>query len=277
MTSPWRERVEIAGGRAVLYLGDNREVWPAIGLVDAVVTSPPYDGLREYGGIDQSDWLDVISLIAASLRNGGVCMWNVADQTVDGSETGTSFRQCLHAKACGLRIHDTMIYCKEHVTFPDTNRYHPAHEYMFVWSQGAPRHFNGIKDWRNKWRGSAMRGTRRQPDGTTRPISGTGRVIPEFGLRRNWWPMASPYNGETGDHPAPMPFEMADAHIQTWTAAGDLVADPFAGSGTAGVAAMRLGRRFVGIEIDEGYFRTACRRIAEAARQPGLLIPETAA
>lgn len=270
------QRVEHIGD-AVLYLGDCREVmasWPPCFRVNAVVTSPPYDGIREYGGSIHGDWLDVISLIAARLPAGGVCVWNVNDQVIDGSESGTSFRQALHAKACGLRIHDTMIYCKEGVTFPDANRYHPAHEYMFVFSNGAPAHFNGIKDWANKWRGSAMHGTDRLPDGSTQRINNHGQAVPSCGLRRSWWPISNPYTGETRGHPAPMPYSMAHDHIATWTDAGECVADPFMGSGTTGVACAKLGRKFIGIEIEPKYFDIACKRIDDAYRQPRLFKDE---
>jgi DNA modification methylase len=254
-------------GLATLYLGDCREILPTLGNVDAVVTSPPYGEIRDYGGGEKTEWLDVVGHIAALLPEGGVCMWNVADQTINGSETGASFRQALHAMACGLRLHDTMIYCKEGVTFPDANRYHPAHEYMFVWSKGAPAVFNGIRDWANKWAGSRMHGTDRNRDGTTTVISGKGRLIPEYGLRRSWWPISNPYTGETAGHPAPMPLSMASDHIQTWTRPCATVLDPFLGSGTSGVAAVRLARSFIGIEIEERYFDVACRRIEEAQRQ----------
>lgn len=77
-------------------------------------------------------------------------------------------------------------------------------------------------------------------------------------------------------HPHQKPDWLPAHFIERLPHAQNIV-DPFMGSGTTGVAALRLGRRFIGIEIDEGYFRTACRRIEAAARQPDLLIPETAA
>lgn len=258
-------------GNATLYLGDCLEILPTLGPVDAVVTSPPYDGIRAYGG-QSMDTGATIPQLAARLDEGGVIVWNVADQTVDGSETGTSFRQALAFMEAGLRLHDTMIYCKEGVTFPDANRYHPASEFMFVFSRGAPKHFNGIKDWKNKWAGSAMHGTDRQPNGETTPIRGMGRPIPQFGLRRNWWIIANPYNGDTDGHPAPMPYSMAADHIQTWTTPGETILDPFMGSGTTGVACAKLGRKFIGIEIEPKYFDIACRRIEEAYRQPDFFI-----
>lgn len=260
-------------GNARLILGDCREILPTLSGVDAVVTSPPYDNLRTYSGAPSFDGCnEVISSIAKILVVGGVCVWNVADQVVDGSESGTSFRQALHAVSCGLRLHDTMIYCKEGVTFPDNNRYHPAFEYMFVFSKGAPSFFHGIYDWRNKWGGSPMHGTDRQPNGETTKINGHGKPVREYGLRRNWWVIANPYTGETAGHPAPMPYSMAYDHIATWTCAGQAICDPFLGSGTVGIASVKLGRRSIGIEVHEPYFDIACRRIEHAYRQRDLFV-----
>ena len=270
------QREERIGGQR-LILGDCLEVMPTLDPVDTVVTSPPYDDLRDYGDrFEGVDCMATISCIAKMLRPGGVCMWNVADATVNGSETGTSFRQALHAKQCGLRLHDTMIYCKGSVTYPDANRYLPCFEYMFVFSQGAPRVFNGIKDRPNKWAGTKMHGTDRAKDGSTKRISGHGRPIPDMGLRRNWWEISNPYNGDTAGHPAPMPYTMAHDHILSWSNAGDTILDPFMGSGTTLVACQKLGRKGIGIEIDPDYFEIACKRVDEATRQPDLFVePKT--
>lgn len=266
-------RREVIIGDCRLLLGDCLEILPTLGNVDAVVTSPPYDAIRQYGeGWQGVDTLAVLQLLSLRLSEGGVVVWNVADQTVEGSETGTSFRQALHAIECGLRLHDTMIYCKEGVTFPDSNRYHPAFEYMFVFSKGAPKHFNGIRDWKNKWGGSPMHGTDRLADGTTKRINGHGNPVSQMGLRRNWWVIANPYTGDTKGHPAPMPYRLASDHIETWTTRGETVVDPFLGSGTTGLASVKLGRSFIGIEIDEGYFDIACDRIRKAYAQPDMFI-----
>jgi site-specific DNA-methyltransferase (adenine-specific) len=175
-----------------IFHADSRE-WlaatPECYRVNAVVTSPPYGDIREYGGHGPVDTLAIISQLALHLEVGGVIMWNTADQTVDGSESGLSFKQALHAKECGLRLYDTMIYCKEVVSFPDSNRYHPAFEYMFIFSQGAPAHFNGIADRKNKWAGSTIHGPGRQPDGSMKPKPRDGELVPDMGLRWNWWIM----------------------------------------------------------------------------------------
>jgi site-specific DNA-methyltransferase (adenine-specific) len=263
-------RVEIIGD-ARLYLGDSRDILPL--PIHAAVTSPPYGEIRDYGGHEIGCLLDIISKLADSISEGGVIMWNVGDQVVGGSESGESFRHALHAMSCGLRLHDTMIYCKEGVSFPDSNRYHPAFEYMFVFSKGSPAHFNGIADWLNKWRGTPPHGTKRLPNGETAKNQDIGfgepQPIAALGLRRNWWPINNAFRGDN-DHPAPMPYSMAFDHIVTWTDPGETVCDPFMGSGTTGVACAETGRAFIGIEIDEGYFDKACRRVEAAQRQQRL-------
>jgi DNA modification methylase len=261
-----------------LYLGDCREILPTLGKVDAVVTSPPYDGLRTYGGHEPVDTFAVIDACAGALAPGGVMVWNVKDQTVNGSETGTSFKQALHAMDRGLLLHDTMIYVRRGVTFPDANRYLPAFEYMFIFSNGVPKHFNGIKDRPNRYAGTVMHGTDRQFDGSLTKKNRTGETVPNFGLRYNWWEMhnAEAGSGTFGGHPAPMPYPMADGHIRTWTAGQATVLDPFMGSGTTGVAAVSLGRRFVGIEIEPKYFDISCKRILGATKQTDLFVEKPA-
>ena len=253
-------------GAATLYLGDCRDVLPTLGPIDCVVTSPPYDNLREYGaGFEPLDCNPVISALAANIKQGGVIMWNVADATINGSETGTSFRQALHAISCGLNLHDTMIYLRDNVNFPESVRYFSGFEYMFVFSKGTPKTFNPIKDRRNKWAGLIMHGTDRQRDGTKTPISGLGKAVQSFGMRFNHWLMTN--NEPDIGHPAPMPRAMADGHIISWSNPSETILDPFMGSGTTGVAAVQMQRQFIGIEREPTYFDIACRRIEQAQRQ----------
>ena len=72
---------------------------------------------------------------------------------------------------------------------------------------------------------------------------------------------------ELGRHPSPKPVKLMIALIEKYTNAGDTILDPFMGSGTTGVAAVKLSRNFIGIEKKPEYFAIAERRIAEAQQQ----------
>ena len=110
-----------------LINGDCLEVLPTLEreTIDLVVTSPPYDNLRNYN--KELEWnFDIFKQIANELygviKDGGVVVWIVNDATINGSETGTSFRQALYFKEIGFNLHDTMIYHKKSLTFPEINR-----------------------------------------------------------------------------------------------------------------------------------------------------------
>ena len=254
-----------------LHNGDCLEIMKQIpdNSIDLTVTSPPYDNLRTYNGnIDQ--WcFEKFKLIAKELHRvtkvGGVIVWIVNDATINGSETGTSFRQALFFKECGFNIHDTMIWQKIS-PFSHKNRYIACFEYMFVFSKGIPKTTNIICDRKNKWAGTAVHGTQRlTADGELQEINGlkVGRKIKEFGARYNIWDMPGDKNNKTG-HPAVFPLALVQDHIITWSNEGDTILDPFMGSGTTGIACLNTGREFIGIELDEQYFKIATDRVDKA-------------
>jgi DNA modification methylase len=78
--------------------------------------------------------------------------------------------------------------------------------------------------------------------------------------------------GAAADHPCPKPLEWMRWAVGRASRIGETILDPFMGSGTTGVAAVKLGRRFIGIEIEPKYFDISCRRISEALKQPDLFI-----
>lgn len=233
--------------------------------VDLTVTSPPYDNLRDYNNNlewNEEVWREVIRELWLRTKLGGVVVWVVSDATVNGSETGTSFRQTLFAMGCGFNLHDTMIWRKSNFSNPSSVRYHQTFEYMFIWSKGKPSVFNPIKDRKNIYAGESTRGknTVRQVDGSLKEVS--KKTISEFGMRHNVWDInTSGQAMERVNHPAPFSTQIASDHIKSWSNPGDLVLDPFMGSGTTGVACKKLGRDFIGIELDEGYFNAAKQRI----------------
>ena len=247
-------------------LGDCLEVMKDIpdGSVDLTVTSPPYDNLRTYNGTlndwTQEKWQAIIRELFRVTKDGGVVVWVVGDATINGSETGTSFRQALYAMECGFRLHDTMIYAKPNFSAVGalSVRYAQVFEFMFVLSKGAPNTFNPIKDRPNKCAGESRRGTIRQADGSTKPMSKT-ITIKEYGQRINIWEIAPQVQK---GHPAPFPEALAHDHIISWSNPGDTVLDPFMGSGSTLVAALQNNRNSMGIEIDPEYCNIALSRIS---------------
>ena len=77
---------------------------------------------------------------------------------------------------------------------------------------------------------------------------------------------------EIRQHPTQKPVEVMRWILANYSKESDLVCDPFMGSGTTGVAAVNLGRKFIGIEIESKYFDIACRRIGDALKQPDMFI-----
>lgn len=241
--------------------------------IDLTVTSPPYDNLRDYHGY-VFDWKETIKELYRITKDGGVVVWIVNDQTINGSETGTSFRQALFAMECGFNLHDTMIWQKSGFSFPDIDRYYPVFEYMFVWSKGKPKTANMIADRLNLRSGTKIHGTSRQSDGTLKPSNGIGkRNVPEYGRRFNVWKICEEKNNQTG-HPAVFPIALARDHIISWSNKGDTVLDPFLGSGTTRIAAYDLKRNFIGYEISKEYFDKQEERFANYTAQENLFLRE---
>ena len=236
--------------------------------VDLVVTSPPYGDMRTYGG-HSWDFEAVAAGLERVLKPGGVIVWVVGDQTKGGSESGTSFRQALHFMDIGLNLHDTMIY-KSRKPPLTHNRYEQCFEYMFVISKGRPKTFNAIM------RKNSGSGTSLQRDGSC--ASGKDgsavrqreevTIVKDESQKENIWfyntgGSQSSIDPVAFNHPAIFPEALAGDHIISWSNPDDLVLDPFNGSGTTTKMARQLGRKFLGIEINEEYCDIARKRIAQ--------------
>lgn len=255
----------------MIYCGDSANILCKVQdkSVHLCLTSPPYDNLRTYNNNDYLSWdkfQSVVGHIYRVLTPGGVCVWVVGDASIKGSETGSSFKQALHFKDMGFRLHDTMIYMKKMSSFPSHGRYHQVFEYMFVFSKGRHRVFNPIKDRPNKYAGYRITGSERTRDGQMRSKHNHGKRLEKYGLRTNVWEMDNSNMKGTKDieahkHPARFPEALASGHILSWTNPGDTVLDPFMGSGTTGKMAILHRRKFIGIEISEEYCHIANTRI----------------
>ena len=239
-------------------------------FVDLTVTSPPYDNLRTYNGEivwTELIWKTIINELYRITKKGGVVVWVVGDATVKGSETGTSFKQALHAKECGFNLHDTMIWEKKNPmpNDPRQNRYRQANEYMFVFSKDAPKTCNYITEPCLMAGIDAGTGTARKQNGdirTDRKEKRKGKVVKDLKPLTNVWRYS---NGTIcKEHPASFPEQLANDHIISWSNEDDLVYDPFMGSGTTGKMAILNKRNWIGSELSEEYCKIIERRIEDA-------------
>ena len=237
-------------------------------FVDLTVTSPPYDNLRDYKGYSFS-FENVAHQLYRVTKKGGVVVWVVGDATINGSETLTSFKQALYFNELGFNVHDTMIYLKDGFAFPEATRYQPIFEYMFILSKGKPKLFNPIKR-RNVYGAITELERERQKDGT---ISATKmRYQLEEGNLGNVWLYGTGYmkTGEDRiayDHPCQFPEQLAADHIYSWSKEGDLVYDPFGGSGTTAKMAHIYKRNWILSEISSEYCEIARKRLDPYLRQ----------
>ncbi len=242
------------------------------GFIDLTVTSPPYDGLREYNGYS-FDFESVAGELWRITKDGGCVVWIVGDQTKNGSESGSSFQQALHFQSLGFRLHDTMIYEKINYAPQNHNRYEQCFEYMFVFSVGRPATFNPIRV-PCKFPGKVEKygAERRQNHGhnhTMRIYSETTFIATaETKIAGNIFSYTT--GGEKTGHPAAFPEKLAADQIQSWSNPGDLVYDPFTGSGTTARSAHLLGRNWIGSEISEEYCEIANRRLESLLAQNNL-------
>lgn len=252
-----------------IICGDNVEILKTFedNYIDLTVTSPPYDNLRDYKGYKFRFEVLAQELFRVT-KEGGIVVWIVGDQVIDGSETLTSFQQAIYFKEeVGFNMHDTMIYQKDCFANPMNTRYHQIFEYMFVLSKGKPKTFNPLIDKPNKSYGKYTFGKgRRQKDGTMK-FQGTERLeSTEFGKRFNIWKYNTGFGNVTKDknayeHPAIFPEKLARDHILSWSNKGDLILDPMNGSGTTTKMAYYNNRESIGIDCSEEYCKIARDRI----------------
>lgn len=237
--------------------------------IDLVVTSPPYDDLRDYE--NKYAWnFDVFKEIAQELyrvvKLGGIVVWVIGDKTDKGCKSLTSFKQALYFQEVGFSMFDVIIYEKAGSGPPHPNRYFNSFEYMFILSKGKPKTINLLRDKPNKWAGHSTYGevTRREKDGS---LTNKGKkTVNEFGIRTNIWRYANGNGFSTKDkfaykHPAIFPEKLVEDHIYSWSNQGDIVLDPFGGSGTTAKMAQLMGRDWVLIEVVQDYCELAKKRL----------------
>lgn len=234
-------------GDAVLYLGDCIEVLPVLGKVDAVVTDPPYSSLVH----------DTRGRRGAELRkDGGRELKRIGFAAIDGLQTRIAELVCGRTAKWFLTFSDIFALpgWRDAVLSAGGKSKSVC---LWVKPDCAPQ-FNGQK-----------------PATAFECIGvfwcGTGFSHWNGGGGRGLFFHNTNNPQRHGEHPTEKPVSLMSELVFLFTSSGDTILDPFMGSGTTGVACVKLGRKFIGIEIHEPYFDIACRRIEEAQRQGDML------
>lgn len=260
-------------GDATLYLGDCRDVLPTLGNVDAVITSPPYGQQREYG-IGSFDWADLLCCSLPVIKGDPQVLVNLGLVHRNGNIV-LYWDPLLGAMAAkGWRFFGWYVWDQLSGMAGDWNgRLAPSFEFVF--------HFNRTARKPNKTKptlgGRIHAGNMRRADGSSRLKSHNGRPVQPFKIPDSVIRcVRETSSGYDAEHPARFPVKFAKELIEPFTMGGETVLDPFMGSGTTGVACAKLGRKFIGIEIEPKYFDIACRRIEQAYKQPDFFIEKPA-
>jgi len=241
------------------------------GSVDAVVTSPPYDNIRDYG----SKWAVDLPELGRSLfrvcSDGSVVAMVIQDGTEDGSKTGTTARTTCAWMQVGWKLWETCIWNRPGTPGAWWNkRFRVDHEFILVFVKGKkPSHFD--KEHLKipaKYAGEMPWGrmTTRTTKGNL--VENNRKPNAEFKCRGTVWTnLKSSYEQDPvkSQHPATFPQSIASDLLRCFSVPSSTVLDPFAGSGSTGVECVKLGRNFIGFEIDAGYCEIARKRIGEAA------------
>jgi site-specific DNA-methyltransferase (adenine-specific) len=255
-------------GASRLYRGDSLEVLRGLpaGSVDCVWTDPPYllsnDGVTCVSGkmvpVNKGDWD----------RSRGVA--------ADHEFNRAWLAECLRLLAPGgtiwvsgtLHVYLSIGMAMQELGFRILND--------IVWEKPSPPPNLGCRCFTHTseillWATKAKRG------GKARYTFNYEAMKAENGGKqmKNIWRLPTPGAAEKrfGRHPTQKPTALIARCLKASTNPGDLVLDLFAGSGSTGVAALQLGRRFIGVEREAGYASLAARRLRDAARAAGLTAP----
>lgn len=233
--------------------------------IDMVVTSPPYDNLRDYNGYDLNLHGLGVELLRV-LKDGGICVMVIQDATKDGAKTLTSFRTIVDwCDNIGFRLFECNIYNRQGTEGAWwKKRFRVDHEYMPIFLKGKrPQYFDkeNIKI-PSKHANKVMTGANiRTKNGRTgsrkvkiNPTKCPGTVM-TFG---------NTCGGESklkSQHPAVFPNMLAYDMIECFCPPDGVVLDPFNGSGTTTLAAKCLGRSYIGVDVSEEYNQIAIQRL----------------
>lgn len=232
---------------------------------DLTVFSPPYDGLRDYKGYE----FNMHSLgeeLFRVTKEGGIVVMVIQDQTIDGHKSLTSFKTIIDwCDNIGFGLFECNIYKKQGKDGAwFTKRFRVDHEYIPIFIKGKrPNYFN-----KESVKIPSKHGGKTLTGGANREKDGSTKKSQKFEINLLKCPGTIWDYSNGGDknrikrqHPATFPDKIPYDFIQVFTKEGDIVLDPMVGSGSTCVAAKKLNRRYVGIDISEEYCSITRNRI----------------
>ncbi len=248
-------------------------------FIDCTITSPPYDDIRNYnkkieGLSDEFNgysfpFEDIAKELYRVTKKGGIVVWVVNDATHNGSETLNSFRQALFFKEIGFKIHDTMIYRKLNPMPNAGKRYQQMFEYMFILSKGSPKTTNiSLRERSNKCNDKRTYRKKKFSRNQDGEFNENEYFVKEMVPDYNIWDFYVGGGNTTKDeiafeHPAIFPEELVKRHIDSWTNVGDLIYDPFMGSGTTSKMCILSDRNYIGSELSKEYCDIEKKRLLQ--------------
>lgn len=233
-------------GNATLYCADALDILPALDPVDLIVSDIPYK--LESGGNTTGEMKGKFA--HHRYDNSG----SIIDADIKFSDFMPLLAAILPEGHCYLMVNNRHVAAIENAARDAGFRFHN----WLVWDKASCTP--------NRW-------YMKNCEFTLFVFRGKARRINAPGSNQ----LIRCPNVQHGVHDTQKPVELMEHYIRNSSASGDVVIDPFMGSGTTGVAALNLGRRFIGIEKDAEHFANACERIAGAAQQPSMDLMGSAA
>lgn len=239
-------------------------------FVDLIVTSPPYDSIRDY---KKDKWdLDLPSIgkeISRILKEGGVCAMVIQDQTRDGRKSLTSFKTIVDwVDNTDMDLFECCLYQRSGTPGAWWNkRFRVDHEYIPIFIKGKrPQYFNKTELMIDAIQGGLVKSTggSRKTDGGTN--KNTVKEINKKKCRGTIWDYTNDSKSRDkikNQHPATFPERLASDLIKCFTDENMIVFDPFIGSGTVGIAAEKLNRKWIGTEINNEYIESIALPLLE--------------